>query len=322
MDAAMMPANAVHPHGAKALRIYFAGYAAATVGYGAGELGIYTANGAGNIAQNATIKGSKTGLVSPQTAVLDAQGRVWTCDFNNPYITAFGAGASGNVAPTISIGGSYSPLFDCTGLVLSGNGTIYVSSFVNKYQYGPAIYRWAAGSHGNVPGNGVYTGTKTELNGPSGLALTSSGKVVVGGNTSVSVFGTTTGDVKPLQLLAGSTTTLTQPYAVAVDPSTQHLIVADSATSHIAVFAGNATGNAAPLYVIGGTKTRLVDPYGVAMDGAGYLYVGNCPQNGGSKANHGSIAVFAPGAKGNVAPVQLIVGNKTDLSCVDGLTVK
>ena len=56
------------------------------------------------------------------------------------------------------------------------------------------------------------------------------------------------------------------------------------------------------------------------MDKAGYLYVGNCPQTGNYPA--GSILVFAPGAHGNVKPIQVIAGVNADMSCAQGLTVQ
>lgn len=56
-------------------------------------------------------------------------------------------------------------------------------------------------------------------------------------------------------------------------------------------------GAIAPAATIAGAATTLSTPSGVALDATGNIYVANAA---------GSIAVFAAGANGNVAPVQSI----------------
>lgn len=304
-------ATSLRPAGVRAERIYFGGYDATKAA--SSEIGVFAATATGNTGALQRIVGSNTGLASPGNATRDAQGRIWTCNFGTNTIQAFGPGASGNVAPVVSIGGSKSPVEACAGMALDASGNIYASSFDNN-----VVAVWKNGSNGNVAPIRTYDGPATELSRPFSIEIFG-GRMYVTNGSAVSIFGAVGGNVAPSRYLTGSTTQIDYPTAVAVDPSTYRIVVADEATSRVLVFPELATGNVAPLNIIGGSKTHLVNPYGVAVDGAGYIYVGNCPQT--QQPTVGSIAVFAPGATGNVAPVQLIEGSNADISCVDGIAV-
>jgi hypothetical protein len=93
--------------------------------------------------------------------------------------------------------------------------------------------------------------------------------------------------------------------SMAVDPDTGELFVYSYSASlgeqKISVFARGASGNAAPVRVISGKRTTIGPPgtltNKIAVAADGRLFV--------AEANN-TILVFAPGAKGNVAPAQII----------------
>ncbi len=308
-----------HPSGARAQHIYFAGNDNSAHPWGAPEIGVFAATATGNTAAIDVIKGSNTQLASPEIAIPDHNGRIWTCSFGYNNVEAFAPGASGNATPAVEIVGSKVPLNACGGMTLASNGTIYALSFGSVPGGSPpAILLWPAGSNGNASPQSSYSGSKTGLTEPSGVALDAAGRVYVSSGSSIEVFGSSKGNVAPLYKISGSATGLWSPEEIAIDPSTQHLLVADEYFKKISVFAAGAHGNVAPIETITGSATGLDSPYGVAIDPAGYIYVGNCPQ---SAPHIGSIEVFAPGAKGNASPVQRIVGKTANLTCVSGLTV-
>jgi hypothetical protein len=115
-----------------------------------------------------------------------------------------------------------------------------------------------------------------------------------------SITGTNTG------LLAGAGTFGTNNLTIALDPETDDLYVYNTTADHtkiqISVFAPDANGNVEPVRVISGPSTTITGPgfagatkIGVSSDGR--LFVAE-PNN--------RILVFAPGARGNVPPSQVI----------------
>ena len=311
---------AVRPAGARAQRIYYAGNDATVHPFGLPEVGVFAATASGNAGAIDVIKGSSTLLTTPEIATIDHSGRIWTCNFNGSNILAYAPGASGNAAPVVDISGSSVPLNACGGMTLGKTGTIYATSFGSDPGGKPqALAVWPAGANGNVAPQTVYSGSKTGLHGPNAVALDAAGHIYVASYTGIGVFGAAGGNVAPLYSISGANTKLDNPAALAIDPATQHLLVASEIGNSIEVFAAGAHGNVPPIATISGTKTLIDNPYGVAIDPAGYIYVGNCPQN--AQTPVGSIEVFAPGSNGNVKPVQRIAGSVASLTCVTGLTV-
>jgi sugar lactone lactonase YvrE len=92
------------------------------------------------------------------------------------------------------------------------------------------------------------------------------------------------------------------PTGLVVGPD-RTMYVSSSGDSSIAIFSRSA--GAWPTRRIGGPASRLVYPQGVALDSRGRIYVAN-----GEHRTHGygSITVYAPGARGNVAPLRRIQG--------------
>ena len=83
------------------------------------------------------------------------------------------------------------------------------------------------------------------------------------------------------------------------------------------VFSRDAGGNAAPVGQIAGSKTHLVYPRAVALDGDRNLYVSNYTP----LEKQRNVAVFAPGANGNAAPLRTISGPATELMAPSALSL-
>jgi hypothetical protein len=119
-----------------------------------------------------------------------------------------------------------------------------------------------------------------------------------------------TGNVAPIQTIAGGSTGIDLPYDVALDAS-GNIYVSNYDNNSITIYAPGATGNVAPIGRISGSSTDLLDPEGIGID----------PINGdidvlslNGPSGNPSILVFPPGSNGNVAPSEVIEGSKTGLA--------
>ena len=309
-------AQSVRAAAARAKYVYVSGDIAwSSPSSGNAELAVYAASANGNAAPVHVFTGTASQLKGPEQPAVDASGRVWVCDTTADALFSYASGLSGQ-APDTVITGSNTQLDGCGGVAIARSGAIYATSFG-----GNAVLEYAAGSHGNAAPIATLAGSLTTLLQPFDLAFDGSGRLYVAnyGGRSTLVFGNGAGNVAPARTIAGSNTRTNVSYAVAIDPTSQRIVVANAGNDTVQVFAPGANGNAAPVSWIAGAKTMLVNPYGVAVDGAGYTYVGTCPTGYHLQA---AILVFAPGARGNVAPVQTISGTKTNLGCVTGLAVR
>jgi hypothetical protein len=122
-----------------------------------------------------------------------------------------------------------------------------------------------------------------------------------------------TGNVSPVDTIAGSNTGLNHPHGIAFDGSGR-LYVANLSGPGITIYAAGASGNATPAATITGSNTGLNFPSDVAFDASGQIYVAEA----GSPP---AIRVFAPGASGNVAPIRTITGSNTGIVDPRGLMV-
>jgi hypothetical protein len=87
---------------------------------------------------------------------------------------------------------------------------------------------------------------------------------------------------------------------------------------HVAVFAPGRHGNVAPARTIAGPAAHLHSPGGVTVDALGDLYVADSCQG---FACSGDVAIFAPGARGNVAPARTIAGSNTSIATPQGVAL-
>jgi sugar lactone lactonase YvrE len=87
---------------------------------------------------------------------------------------------------------------------------------------------------------------------------------------------------------------------------------------HVAVFAAGRGGNVSPVRRIAGASADFHSPAGVVVDGHGDLYVADSCQG---YPCAGDVHVFAPDARGNVAPIRTIAGNATQLASPQGIAL-
>ena len=127
------------------------------------------------------------------------------------------------------------------------------------------------------------------------------------------------GNVPPTGEIVGSKTQLTQVGGVVVDQNGV-IYVANNDTNTIVGFPPYSDGNVAPSIVIGGANTGLASPFGLAIDGAGNLYVANCAVNC-YPGPQPSVEEFAAGSNGNVWPLRVITGSRTQLGETEGIAV-
>ena len=107
------------------------------------------------------------------------------------------------------------------------------------------------------------------------------------------------GDTPPVRVIQGDRTRLNWPGAMAVDPETGELYVANDVDHSILVFSASMNGNVAPARVIKGAKTGLVNPTGVFLDTMHQeLWVSNLGTP--------SATVYPLKANGDVAPLRTI----------------
>jgi sugar lactone lactonase YvrE len=110
------------------------------------------------------------------------------------------------------------------------------------------------------------------------------------------------------KLIYGRSTGLEDPSGIALDAG-RNIYIADQEANGVFVFAPGVIGNVRPTRTISGDATGIARPEGITLDQKGRLYVANQGQNYVPP----SVATFAAGSNGNVAPTQLISGNSTGL---------
>jgi hypothetical protein len=275
---------------------------------------VYASGATGNATPIQDISGSKTRLSAPFGVAVDGSGNTYVTNMDD-VITIYAPNATGNEAPTRTIIG---PAYhQPKGIAIDPiNGDIYVARANND-----AIFVYAAGASGSVSPIGEIQGSQTGLDYPFGVALDTSGKIYVTntddgtGNGSVTVYAAgSTGNVAPVQTIAGARTELDGPQQLAVD-SSSNIYVAnsayDSGKGSLTVYAAGADGNVAPIETIEGSKTELDGADGITLDTSNNMHAANGGNN--------SVTVYAAGSNGNVAPINTIQGAKTGLDGPRGI---
>jgi DNA-binding beta-propeller fold protein YncE len=144
-------------------------------------------------------------------------------------------------------------------------------------------------------------------------------------------------------------------FGIAVDEERQEMLLAEQDDHAIVIFKKNAKDEDSPVRVIQGSKTQLADPHGIAIDSkAGLIFVTNWgsvnvrPElgdpnlkpvkfggvertmwpvtrdntvPGSGKVLPPSITVYSKDASGNVAPLRVITGPKTQMNWPSAIAV-
>jgi hypothetical protein len=163
------------------------------------------------------------GCVKPKRTIsdegglaIDSNNLLYVANSKTATIDIFAAGSSTMQA---QIGGSN------TGLVAPG--TVAVDASLNVYVFDTTtatISEFAAGAHGNVAPIRTISGSSTGLNGGNGFSFglavsKTSGEIFVsnpGSNAILGFAATASGNVAPIQAIAGSATGLSDPLGLAV----------------------------------------------------------------------------------------------------------
>jgi len=215
-------------------------------------------------------------------------------------ILVYAPAATGQATPTRSIAlTNPSTQTMVTSIAVDASGAVYALN-------GNNISVFAPGATGNAAPVRLITGSLTQLNSASGIAVDAAQNIYVAntGGGNVLVFSSTaTGNVAPASILSGAATGIATPSGVALD-STGDIYVASynqpSNSSVVLEFAPGSTGNATPIRTL--TAVASYSLSGLAVDSLDNLYVVTlAPTN-----NQLAIDLFAPNQSGSVAPAATI----------------
>lgn len=188
--------------------------------YGSNSISVYAPGSNGYAEPIQYISGSNTELLHPGYVAVTKTKKILVANFGGGSINVYAAGATGNAAPVQQIFGTKTGLYSPTGVAVDDLGRIYASS-CNCSMAGAAasITVYAKGANGNVAPIRTISGSNTELNGPNGIALDSSGNIYVSQyfSNSVTVYANgANGDVAPIRTISGSATSLDEPAGLTV----------------------------------------------------------------------------------------------------------
>lgn len=117
-------------------------------------------------------------------------------------------------------------------------------------------------------------------------------------------------------------------YGIAVDETKQEMFLTVQHTNSVVVYRKQAAGNEKPLREISGAATELEDPHGIAVDPTRNLMFvvnyGNARVPGRRTAGSfqpPAITVYPLDASGDVKPLRVIEGDKTQLNWPAGMVV-
>lgn len=283
----------------------------------------FTANG--NIAPNATISGTATGLASPQYLALDADAdRLFVANVNGPNVLVFDkvSTLSGNAAPTRVlnvIGNFVTP----TDVVLDkGSDLLYVADGQEIFVLGNVSASTTSGSI--QPVRDITTAFTIQA-----LFLDTTNDRLYAAdavNNAIKIFDNASiinGLSAANRSITGPLTGLSRPDGITLDPAGN--IVISNLNGSITVYAAanSSTGvgaiNVAPIAAITGSSTTLASPGQMVRNlapSAGEVFVAD--------PTAGEVAVFSgvASAGGNTAPARNIVGSVTTITVAGKQTAR
>lgn len=271
--------------------------------------------------------GASGGLVQPSsTAVPFTTGTVFVSDPAKNQIVLFAPSPGPNSIPANPLAGSVTQLAAPQSMAFDGGHNLYISNF-SAAQPAPSILIYSVGTYqNNSPPFATISGSSTQMNAISGIAVDSSLNVYVSncsnasvncstGTSSILIFAPNSkGNATPTAI-TGAATGLAGPRGLAVGPDGS-LWVADAGNGSITRYAAPIkAGNTAPITIIQGGNTGLLAPTDVILDAntPNNLYVSDSTANG--------IFVFSSLSNGNAAPIRVIQGAGTALNGPNGLAL-
>jgi hypothetical protein len=140
----------------------------------------------------------------------------------------------------------------------------------------------------------------------------------------ITFAGGASGDVAPLRILK----TPHRNFALVADDEKGEVFISIQYPPKVVVYRREANGNEKPLRVLEGEHTQLYDAHGVALDlKRKLMFVGNWGNAsdyrvaGSGKFYPPSINVYPLDANGDVAPLRIIQGSKTQLDWAGGMVL-
>jgi 6-phosphogluconolactonase (cycloisomerase 2 family) len=226
----------------------------------------------GNIAPTRSIIGANTQFVTPSSIALD-KGRdlLYVADGAEIDVFSPASTVNGDASPTRDIITSFNNIQQV--FVDATNDRLYLTDAASNTV---AVYDNASTLTGAATPTRSITGAQTQLAQPSGMAIDSSGNLIVTnqGNGTVTVYSnaaTATGNQAPVATIGGAATTLSSPAQLIKSSAANEVYIADSTADEVVVFSGIAglSGNASPTRSIAGAATTLTTgttARGVALD--------------------------------------------------------
>ncbi len=184
-------------------------------------------------------------------------------------------------------------------------------------QYPPQVAVYRKEAEGDEKPKRLLQGESTRLSDAHGIAIDTKTKLMFVNNwgnisdyqtvgtgrfdlPSITIYPIDAdGDTPPVRVIQGPKTQLNWPAAMALDPDTGDLYVANDVGQSILVFHETDNGNVAPYRVIKGQKTRLSYPTGVFVDKTN-------KELWASNLGNSSATVYPLAANGDVAPIRTI----------------
>lgn len=287
----------------------------ATFGSGSGAILEFPATSSGSVSPSSTITAPANTWFD--YVATDGSGNVYagTQGMTTNDVREYAVGSSGAATPVRMLPEDVTTKVGALqGLVASASGEIFIS------EDSGAVASFSTTANGSVAPAQYILGADQQGGGLSTLvsandvAVDGSGDLYVAnegapGLMPIVVFGpTATGNVAPLRSLGGALTTIDGVTGLTTDAAGNLYVASETAaitgnapvyTGSILVFAPGATGNVAPIRTISGASTTLGRLGGVKLDSAGNVYVVAESATGTNL----TVAKFAAGATGNVAPV-------------------
>lgn len=223
----------------------------------------------------------------------------------------FASDANGNVPPVVKILGKHTEVGEWggvdTSVAVDKRGRFYINS-----GYENTVGVWPAGSNGDVkPATSFDVDCDDFTSEPVVIVLDDTGHIWYScfqGSTGASGLATSaiyelpristnaTGhnSIRPIRQINGPNTGLNAISSIALNPKGE--VSVEEYDGAVQTFAATAKGDVPPLYTLSGYKTSLGIAGGIRYDSRGRLLA--C-----SNKHRPRILTFAPGARGNVAPI-------------------
>ncbi len=300
---------------------------------------VYPAGSNGNASPSSVIAGDSTGLTYSPGIALDSSRNLYAVGYESGVgygVNVYPAGSNGNVPPSASIVGANTGLDGPAGIALDSGGSLYVANSYGGPTGGGSVTIYSAGSNGDAAPATTITSSFTGIDGASGIAVDSAGKIYVanesggpGGLGSVTIYPASSyGAGPPIATIAGNNTGLNNPLEIAVE-SNGNIFVLNSDYS-ITVYQAGSSGDVTPKATFNIDGSGKNSPAGMAVDAHGDVYVANQGSGGchGStllipcnQAYPDSIAIYRAGSHGNTEPSAVIVGPDTQLATPSAIAV-